>query len=86
VLTTYAGLLFRDLLDHFTGDVQKAVGAYNGGAGNPNLEYSAGVEMVATYARRILEQVADQNGQSVAETRFVKVATRRRVASTASRQ
>jgi hypothetical protein len=85
VLTTYAGLLFRDFLDHFSGDVQKAVGAYNGGAGNPNLEYSAGVEMVATYARRILEQVADQNGRSVAETKFVRVATSRRVASTASR-
>jgi hypothetical protein len=67
VLTTYAGLLFRDLLDRFNGDVQKAVGAYNGGPRNPNLQYSAGVEVVANYARRILEQVADQNGRSVAE-------------------
>jgi hypothetical protein len=66
VLTTYAGLLFRDLLDRFDGDVQKAVGAYNGGVKNPNLEYSAGVEMVATYARKILEQVVAQSGQSVA--------------------
>jgi soluble lytic murein transglycosylase-like protein len=67
VLTTYAGLLFRDLLDRFNGDVQKAVGAYNGGPRNPNLQYSAGVQVVANYARRILEQVADQNGRSVAE-------------------
>jgi hypothetical protein len=71
VLTTYAGLLFRDLLDRFNGDVQKAAGAYNGGPRNPNLQYSAGVEVVANYARRILEQVADQNGRSVAETRFL---------------
>ncbi len=77
VLTTYAGLLFRDLLDRFNGDVQKAVGAYNGGVRNPNLEYSAGVEMVANYARRILEQVADQNGRSVAETKFVIAGTGR---------
>lgn len=30
-LTTYAGLLLRDLLDGFNWDVEKAVGAYNGG-------------------------------------------------------
>jgi len=28
-----AGLLLRDLLDRFDGDVEKAVGAYNGGCG-----------------------------------------------------
>jgi hypothetical protein len=71
VLTTYAGLLFRDLLDRFNGDVQKAAGAYNGGPRNPNLQYSAGVEVVANYARRILEQVADQNGRSVAQARVL---------------
>lgn len=35
VLTTYAGLFFRYLLDRFSGDVTQAVGAYNGGPGNP---------------------------------------------------
>ena len=46
ILTTYAGLLLRDLLDRFQGDVAKAAGAYNGGVRNPNLKYAAGVEMV----------------------------------------
>lgn len=40
VLTTYAGLLIRDLLDRFDGDVSKAIGAYNGGPNNPNLSYA----------------------------------------------
>jgi hypothetical protein len=66
VLTTYAGLLFRDLLDHFKGDMAKAVGAYNGGPGNPNARYEAGVRMVAEYARRIMEQAAVLRGQRVA--------------------
>jgi hypothetical protein len=39
VLTTYSGLLFRNLLDQFHGDVARAVGAYNGGPGNPNQRY-----------------------------------------------
>ncbi|HYL63144.1 MAG TPA: hypothetical protein VE077_11035 [Candidatus Methylomirabilis sp.] len=55
VLTTYAGLLLRDLLDHFGGDVERAIGAYNGGVGNPNPAYAAGVRNVALYARRVLE-------------------------------
>lgn len=55
VLTTYAGLLLRDLLDHFGGDVEQAIGAYNGGVGNPNPAYAAGVRNVALYARRVLE-------------------------------
>ena len=55
VLTTYAGLLLRDLLDHFGGDVEQAIGAYNGGTGNPNPAYAAGVRNVALYARRVLE-------------------------------
>jgi hypothetical protein len=57
VLTTYAGLLLRDLLDRFDGDVAKAVGAYNGGPRNPNPQYAAGVNLVAEYARNILERV-----------------------------
>ncbi len=61
VLTTYAGLLLRDLLDRFNGDVTKAVGAYNGGPRNPNLQYAAGVQLVADYARNILERVSAVN-------------------------
>ncbi len=68
VLTVYAGLLLRDLLDHFSGDVDKAVGAYNGGRRNPNLQYAAGVEAVAAYARNILERVTAVNEQAAADT------------------
>jgi hypothetical protein len=55
VLTTYAGLVLRDLLDRFGGDVDQAIGAYNGGIRNPNPAYAAGVKNVALYARRVLE-------------------------------
>ena len=55
VLTTYAGLLLRDLLDRFGGDVDKAVGAYNGGVRSPNPAYTSGVKTVADYARRVIE-------------------------------
>src|SRR5216684_412112 len=55
VLTTYASLLLRDLLDHFGGDVDKATGAYNGGVKTPNPAYASGVKTVAEYARRVLE-------------------------------
>ncbi len=55
VLTTYAGLLLRGLLDHFGGDIDKATGAYNGGVKTPNPAYAAGVKTVAVYARRVLE-------------------------------
>jgi hypothetical protein len=55
VLTTYAGLLLRDLLDHFDGDVDKAIGAYNGGVRSPNPAYAAGVKTAAAYARRAIE-------------------------------
>ncbi len=61
-LTTYAGLLFRDLLDRCQGDVPNAVGAYNGGLGNPNPHYAEGVRVVAEYARRVLEHAAILNG------------------------
>jgi hypothetical protein len=54
VLTTYAGLLFRHLLDRFNGNVEFATGAYNGGAARPNLRYAAGVEEVAVSARGFL--------------------------------
>lgn len=55
VLTTYAGLLLRELLDHYHGDMQKAIGAYNGGTIAPNLRYALAVTSIADYARRILE-------------------------------
>ncbi len=71
VLTTYAGLLLRDLLDRFGGDVTKAIGAYNGGPNNPNLTYAEGVSIVADYARNVLQQAALMNGQSIARTRLV---------------
>ena len=68
VLTTYAGLLLRDLLDRFDGDIEKAVGAYNGGPRNPNAEYAAGVQLVAVYARNILERVTATNEQATVES------------------
>ncbi len=55
VLTTYAGLLLRELLDHYHDDVQEAIGAYNGGTVAPNLHYALAVTGIADYARRILE-------------------------------
>jgi hypothetical protein len=70
ILTTYAGLLFRDLLDRCHGDVAQAVGAYNGGLANPNWKYAEGVRVVADYARRVLEHAAVLNGRA-AGRRFV---------------
>ncbi|PYT97569.1 MAG: hypothetical protein DMG38_19115 [Acidobacteria bacterium] len=70
VLTTYAGLLLRDLLDHFGGDVEKAIGAYNGGVRTPNPAYANSVKNVADYARRILEHAStgDAPGANVSGT------------------
>lgn len=72
VLTTYAGLLFRHLLDRFDGDVVTAVGAYNGGPNNPNLQYGEGVRIIAEYARRVMQQAAVLNGQPAAGMRFLR--------------
>ena len=72
VLTTYAGIIFRDLLDRFGGDVGQAVGAYNGGPGNPNAKYEAGVRLVAEHARRMLEQAASLRGERVVDKRFLR--------------
>ncbi|MGB2643136.1 MAG: hypothetical protein WBG02_14580 [Candidatus Acidiferrum sp.] len=55
VLTTYAGLVLRELLDRFDGNVDQAIGAYNGGVRNPNPAYAAGVKNAALYARKVLE-------------------------------
>ena len=70
VLTTYAGLLFRDLLDRCHGDTALAVGAYNGGLGKPNPHYAEGVQLVAEYARRMMEHAAVLNGPA-AGMRFI---------------
>jgi len=69
VLTTYAGLLLRDLLDHFDGDVDKAIGAYNGGVRSPNPAYASGVKTVAAYARRVIEHatILDDGAATVKE-------------------
>ncbi len=61
VLTTYAGLLLRDLIDQFGGDLEMAAGAYNGTTRQPNLHYAEGVEMVASYARRVIGCTAELN-------------------------
>lgn len=68
VLTTYAGLLLRDLLDKFHGDVFQAAGAYNGTVQHPNLQYAAGVEMVAEYARRVISCAAELDQLNVSHT------------------
>ena len=68
VLTTYAGLLLRHLLDKSDGDIAKAVGAYNGSLRKPNYQYAAGVEAVALYARGFLERAANLDGMNVAKS------------------
>jgi len=72
VLTTYAGLLLRDLLDHFDGDVDKAIGAYNGGVRTPNPAYASGVKNVAEYARRVLEHATVLDKQPPAGMKLAK--------------
>jgi hypothetical protein len=71
VLTTYAGLLFRNLIDRFGGDIGRAVGAYNGGPSRPNPGYEARVRIIANYARRVLEQAAALHARPVVDTVFV---------------
>ncbi|HET9177943.1 MAG TPA: hypothetical protein VFQ24_06255 [Terriglobia bacterium] len=68
VLTTYAGLLLRHLLDRSDGDIAKAVGAYNGSLARPNYQYAAGVEAVALYARDFLERAAHLDGINIAKS------------------
>ena len=65
VLTVYAGLLFRDLLDRCGGDVNTALGAYNGGLKNPNMTYAGGVSAAARHARNVMEHAAVLNGPVV---------------------
>ncbi|HKQ88270.1 MAG TPA: hypothetical protein VJS43_16040 [Candidatus Acidoferrales bacterium] len=57
-LATYAGLLLRNLLDRFHGDIMQAVGAYNGGSQNPNPDYARSVHAIGQYARRMVGDAA----------------------------
>jgi hypothetical protein len=41
--------------------VIQAAGAYNGTVNHPNLHYAAGVQIVADYARKVIERAADLN-------------------------
>lgn len=43
------------------------MGAYNGGPRNPNLQCAAGVQMVAEYARNILERVTAKSEEATEE-------------------
>ncbi|MEJ2007672.1 MAG: hypothetical protein P8Z30_05855 [Acidobacteriota bacterium] len=72
VLTTYAGLLLRHLLDETNGDIAKAVGAYNGSLRTPNYQYAAGVQAVASYARSFLSRAANLDGLNVAKSWLVR--------------
>ena len=72
VLTTYAGLLLRHLLDKADGNIEIAAGAYNGSLRKPNLQYAAGVRAVALYARSFLERTANLDGMNVAENWLIK--------------
>lgn len=65
LLTTYAGLLLRDLLGRFDCNVDKAIGAYNGGVRNPNPAYASGVKTVALYARRVIGHAALSYPQTI---------------------
>src|SRR5258706_2981615 len=73
VLTTYACLLLRGLLDHFDGDVDKATGAYNGGVKSPNPAYASGVKTVAEYARRVLEHATTLDDPQTRAQNFANV-------------
>lgn len=71
VLTTYAGLIFRHLIDHFQGNIALALGAYNGGCGAPNAHYSASVALAAASARRTVEQSTALNGWQVIPVQII---------------
>ncbi|MGH9638605.1 MAG: hypothetical protein ACRD4R_10555 [Candidatus Acidiferrales bacterium] len=71
VLTTYAGLLFRHLIDHFQGNIALALGAYNGGSEDPNADYSASVALAAASARRTVEQSMALDGWQVIPVKII---------------
>jgi hypothetical protein len=72
VLTTYAGMLLRDLLDRFDGNAAIAVGAYNGGPRRPNMAYEEGVRRIAAYARDLVERGASLHGTIIPEMQFLR--------------
>ncbi|MCW5963894.1 MAG: hypothetical protein KIT83_07640 [Bryobacterales bacterium] len=71
-LTLYAGVLVRHLIDYFKGDMEKAIGAYNGGIGRPNARYEEHVRNAAMHARRVLEQAAALTGETVRESDLLR--------------
>jgi hypothetical protein len=75
VLTTYAGLLLRHLLDEKNGSVEFAAGAYNGGVGHPNLQYAAGVQAVGDYARRVVQRELVLQSRPPLNMRFMSART-----------
>jgi hypothetical protein len=48
------------------------VSAYNGGPARPNFKYGEGVERAAQHARRVVEQAAVLNGESVVEMQWLR--------------
>lgn len=77
VLTTYAGLLLRHLLDKTHDNVTKAVGAYNGSLKKPNYQYAAGVQAVASYAQSFLERAANLDGMNIAKSWLLRPSSAR---------
>jgi hypothetical protein len=64
VLTTYAGLLLRHLVDRFHGDLEQAIGAYNSGPKRPNGDYAAEVETIADYTQKVMEHAIALNSEA----------------------
>lgn len=60
-LTTYAGLILRNLLDRFNGNIMLAIGAYNGGSQDPNPDYANSVQAIAQYARRMVGDAVSES-------------------------
>lgn len=69
VLTTYAGRLFRDLLDRSHGNLGEALAIYKGGPEAPN-RYRVGARRVGLYARKALHDAAIVSGALQMENRF----------------
>ena len=69
-LTAYAGLYFCNLLQRFDGDVMKAAGAYNGGAGSPNIGYGKSVRDLGHYARRVIIHGSTMSSESFASLKL----------------
>jgi hypothetical protein len=64
----------RHLLDRFEWDLAKAIGAYNGGPGNPNARYEQGVQRAAEHASVTVLQAAELRGRPAAGMQFLRAA------------